>query len=107
MKELGQFGEIPPLLWLGQSRSKYTLPHAWKEAIECRSTITHNAYIITQDAYLATLVKCAPTSAPSSGREGRSLWLKRRFFSYDSGWQEFLKSAARRSSSDGAARSIH
>jgi hypothetical protein len=54
MKELGQFGEIPPLLWLGQSRRKHSLPHARKETIQRWGIVTHNAYIITHVAYTAT-----------------------------------------------------
>src|SRR5437588_9540558 len=52
MKEFGQFGEIPPLFWSGQSCRKHALPHARKEAIQRWHVLTHNAYIITQFAYL-------------------------------------------------------
>src|SRR6516225_4369512 len=55
MKEPSQFGEIPPLLWPGQSRCQHTLPHAREEAVECWGSVTHNAYIITHYAYIARI----------------------------------------------------
>ena len=54
MEELGQFGEIPPLFWPGQSGRKHALPHAREEPIKCWAILTHNAYIITQLAYFAS-----------------------------------------------------
>jgi len=67
MKEVGQFGEIPPLFWPGQSCRKHTLSHARKEAIQCWGILTHNAYIITQVAYIASAVSCGPFADQALG----------------------------------------
>jgi hypothetical protein len=53
MKEFGQFGEIPPLLWPRQSCREHTLSHVREEAIQRWGILTHNAYIITHLAYIA------------------------------------------------------
>jgi hypothetical protein len=64
MKKSSQFGEIPPLLWPGQSRGQHALPHVGEEAVECWGSVTHNAYVITHYAYIARIGRFVQTTMP-------------------------------------------